>query len=67
MSARKIRLDQVGSFAWRHLDGKRTVEEVAALLREEFGEGVAPAEQRLGHLIWIMRREGLLAYPGWDE
>jgi hypothetical protein len=43
------------------------VAEVAAMLREEFGEGVHPVEERLGHLIWMMRREGLLGYPGWDE
>lgn len=67
MSAHRIRLDEVGSFAWLHLDGERTVGEVAGLLLEEFGEVAAPAEERLAHLIWLMRREGLLAYPGWDQ
>jgi hypothetical protein len=67
MSANRIRLDEVGSLAWKSLDGDRTVSEVAALLREAFGEEVDPAEERLGHLIWLMRKEGLLAYPGWDE
>lgn len=67
MSANRIRLDEVGSLAWRALDGERTVAEVADLLRGEFGEKVHPAEERLGHLIWMMRREGLLGYPGWDE
>ena len=66
MSTSRIRLDEVGSFAWIHLDGERTVGEVASLLREEFGEQVEPAEERLGHLVWLMRREGFLAYPGWD-
>jgi len=67
MSAGRIRLDEVGSQAWRALDGRRTVAEVADLLRIEFGEKVFPAEERLGHLIWLMRREGLLGYPGWDD
>jgi hypothetical protein len=67
MSASRIKLDEVGSFAWRLLDGDRTVGEIAELLREEFGDAVAPAEERLGHLIWLLRREGLIAYPGWDE
>ena len=67
MSASRIRLDEVGSSAWLLLDGERTVAEVAALLREEFGEKVHPAEERLGHLIWMLRKEGLLGYPGWDE
>lgn len=66
MSANRIRLDEVGSFAWLHLDGERTVGEVVQLTREEFGERVEPVEERLGHLVVMMRREGFLAYPKWD-
>jgi hypothetical protein len=66
LSAHRIRLDEVGSFAWRHLDGERTVGEVAELLRKEFGEEVEPAEERLGHLVWLMRKEEFLVYPGWE-
>lgn len=67
MSARRIRLDEIGSFAWRHLDGNRTVGQVAILLTDEFGEAVTPAEERLSQLVRLLRQEGLLAYPGWDE
>ena len=67
MSAHRIRLDEVGSFTWKQLDGNRTVAEVGDLLRSEFGDRVDPVEERLGHMIWIMRREGFLAYPGWDD
>ena len=67
MSANRIRLDDVGTFAWHSLDGKRTVAEIAELLRGEFGEEVDPAEHRLGYLIQVMRKEGLLRYPGWDD
>lgn len=67
MSANRIKLDEVGSFAWLHLDGERTVGQVAGLLHEEFGESVDPAEERLAHLIWMLRREKLMGYPGWDE
>ena len=66
MSANRIRLDEVGSFAWRHLDGERTVAEVGELLRGEFGDRVDPVAERLGHFVQVMRREGFLAYPGWD-
>jgi hypothetical protein len=66
LSARRLRLDEIGSFAWRELDGNRTVADVASLLRERFGESVDPAEERLGHLVRAMRREGLLAFTGWD-
>jgi len=67
MSAHRIRLDEVGSFAWTHLDGERTVAEVGELMRGEFGERVDPVEERLGHMVWVMRKEGFLAYPGWDD
>ena len=67
MSAHRIRLDDVGGFAWRHLDGERTVAEVGDLMRGEFGNRVDPVEERLGRMVWTMRREGFLAYPGWDD
>jgi len=64
---RKIRLDPVGSFAWQRLDGKTTVGEVARALREEFGEAIEPAEERLGKLVQLLHGEYLVAYPGFDE
>jgi len=67
MSARRIRLDEVGSVAWRLLDGERTAAEVAETLSREFGDRVEPSQQRLASFIWMMRREGLLFYPGWDD
>ena len=67
MSASRIKLDEVGSFVWQRLDGERTVAELAGLLEAEFGERVHPAEERLGHLIRLLRQEGLVRYPGWDE
>ena len=67
LSARKLRLDEIGSAGWRLLDGKRTVAEVAEELRREFGERAEPAEERLGHLVRVFRREDLVAYPGWDD
>ncbi len=66
LSVRCIRLDEVGSCAWRLLDGCHTVGEVAAELRQHFGEAVEPAEERLGHLVRQLRQQGLLAYPEWD-
>ncbi len=67
LSAKRIRLDAFGSFAWLQLDGERSVGEVVALLRTEFGDEVEPAEERLGHLVRVFRREGFVAYPGWDD
>ncbi len=66
LSMRKIRLDERGSFLWHLVDGERSVSEVAEAMRGQFGEEVEPAEERVGQLIRMLRRERLLAYPGWD-
>lgn len=67
LSARRIRLDALGSFAWLQLDSETSVGKVVARMREEFGEKVEPAEERLGHLIRVFRSQGFVAFPGWDE
>lgn len=67
LSASRIRLDDFGSFAWQHIDGNTTVREVAEAMRRHFGEKAEPAEERLGHFIRTLRREELIAFPGWDD
>ncbi|MGD2123802.1 MAG: PqqD family protein [Gemmatimonadota bacterium] len=67
MSAQRVRLDELGSFAWNLFDGKRTVAEVGEAMRERYGEEVEPVEERLGRLVWLMRREGFLGYRDWDD
>jgi len=67
MSTPRIRLDDRAAFVWELLDGTRTVEEIAQLARAKFGEHVEPAEERIGKLVAVLRREGLLAYPEYDD
>jgi hypothetical protein len=67
MSSKRLRLDEVGSLAWTLLDGRRTVGEVAGVLREHFGDRVEPAEERLGILVRSLHRGGLVGYRGCDE
>lgn len=63
----RLRLDPIGSSAWRGFDGARTVGQVAAQLREQFGDAAEPAEERLGKLVRLLRRDGFLALPPLDE
>lgn len=67
LSASRIRLDDIGTFAWRQLDGRTTVRQAAEAMRENFGEKAEPAEERLGQFVRTLRREGLMAFPGWDD
>lgn len=63
LAPRKLRLDDVGSFCWRHMDGRHTAGELARALREEFGDAVEPAEQRVGKFIQLLQREELVRLP----
>ena len=67
MAVPRIRLDDRGAFVWNHLDGRRTVGEIAQLARERFGESIEPAEERVGRLVLMFRREDLVAIPGIDK
>lgn len=62
MSTKSVRLDDVGSFAWKLLDGKRTVADVAEELRREFGERIEPVEERFGELIRMLHRGEMISY-----
>lgn len=43
----KIHLDANGSYIWPLIDGKHTVEDIALLVKEEFGEAAEPLYPRI--------------------
>ena len=43
----KVHLDQQGTFIWPLIDGERTVADIAALVRDEFGEAAEPLYPRI--------------------
>ncbi|PWB74605.1 MAG: PqqD family protein [Holophagae bacterium] len=59
LSPRRVRLDALGSTAWRRLDGRATVAEVAEALAAE--HGIEDAQGRAAHFVRLLRREGYLA------
>lgn len=50
----KVHLDTNGSFIWTLIDGKRTVEDIAGLVHEEFGEKAEPLYPRIVKYFQIM-------------
>ncbi len=56
----RVRLDATGSFIWEALDGKRTVREVCAAVRERFGAGAEPVEERTVALVVQMVSGGFV-------
>ena len=43
----KVHLDAQGTFIWPLIDGKRTVSDIAALVKSEFGEAAEPLYPRI--------------------
>lgn len=60
LSDYRIRLDEIGTAVWHRCDGEATAADIAAQLRDKFGEKVEPAEQRLHHFITQMRRARMI-------
>ncbi len=60
MAARRVRLDDVGSFSWRQFDGERSCRDVCHALREEFGEAIEPVEERLGTFLRMLLQQRLV-------
>jgi len=58
----RIRLDDVGSFCWRQIDGRRTAGDIAKAMRDEYGDSVEPAEERLGKFIRWLQRDELVSF-----
>jgi hypothetical protein len=66
MSMPKIRLDAVGSFVWRQLDGATTVAEVHRRVRAELGEAAEPVEERVDRFVGQLHELELVLLPGVD-
>jgi hypothetical protein len=67
LAPRRIRLDEIGSFAWRRLDGSTKVRALAGVIRDAFPDSCDQLEERLGAHLKAMRRLRLISFPGWDE
>jgi len=66
LASPRLRLDEIGSFTWRRLDGQATVGEVAAAVRDRFGAAAEPVDERLGQLVRGLHRERLVELPRAD-
>lgn len=62
-----IDLDRMGSFIFQRIDGKRTVGELALLVKAEFGREAEPLYDRLVQYMRILRNNGFIYYAGKDR
>lgn len=63
IAPRRIRLDEIGSFAWRRLDGATKVRALAGAIRDAFPESCDHLEERLGEHLRSMCRLRLISFP----
>lgn len=43
----KVDLDEIGSFVWLHIDGKKTIYEIGQLMKDQFRDEAEPLYERL--------------------
>lgn len=51
----RVKLDDIGSFVWRHFDKGTPFSKIAQAMREHFGEKAEPAEDRLKKFLLTLR------------
>lgn len=63
-----IHLDEIGSFVWPMMDGKRTIGDMGAPLEERFGDQAKPTYERLAQFFHILESYGFVEWnPSEDE
>jgi len=57
-----IRLDEIGAFIWREIDGNKTVYEIGQSLLKEFGEKCEPLYERLIMYLRHLNKKGWIKF-----
>lgn len=56
----QIHLDEMGSYIWPLIDGKRTIFEIANLVKLQFGEKAEPLYNRMVSYMKILKDNGFI-------
>lgn len=57
----QVHLDKMGNYIWPRIDGKTSVLELSAMVKEEFGEEAEPLYNRMVKYIQILESYGFIA------
>ena len=57
-----IHLDEYGSFVWKQIDGKKTIGQLAEILKSEYGSDAEPLYNRLVHYIKVLYNNKLIVW-----
>lgn len=58
----QVHLDENGSFLWPLIDGEKTIEELAGLLKQEFGEAAEPLYPRIVKFFQIVESYHFISF-----
>lgn len=58
----QIDLDIFGSFIWQQIDGRRTVGDIALLLKKQFGSAVEPLYDRLIEYMKVLKNNRFITF-----
>lgn len=56
----RVKLDQFGSFVWKHCDGLTSVSDIGKKMKEQFGDSAEPVYDRIGTFIKRLEKEKFL-------
>ena len=62
-----IALDKHGSFIWKNINGVNSVNDIAMLVKAEFGNDAEPLYDRLVQYIRILKNNGFITYTRSDN
>lgn len=57
-----IHLDEIGSFVWQSIDGKRTIMDMGKPMEKHFGEKAQPTYERLAQFFHILESYGFIRW-----
>lgn len=53
----RVKLDEIGSFAWRRFDGRTRFQDIVSAMQSHFGARAEPADDRLQKFCAILQKD----------
>jgi hypothetical protein len=60
----RLTLDEISSFIWMEIDGRKSVEAIGDAAHTRYGERIEPVYSRLATFLGDMQKRGLVRYSG---
>ena len=57
-----IELDEFGTFVWENMDGERSIYDIGAKIKQQFGEKAEPVYERLAQFMKILHNNHFIVY-----